>query len=63
MTRSTRRQTILARLVLASAQLQAAHADAKKAGLLETVKQIDTAGAEVAKAIAHANSEQERARA
>lgn len=58
-----RRQTILARLVAASAQLQAAHSDAKKAGLVETATQIDTAGAEVAKAIAHAQREQERARA
>lgn len=63
MTRSTRRQTILARLVAASAQLQAAHADAKAAGFADTTKQIDTAGAEIAKAVAQASREQVRVRA
>lgn len=55
------RQTILARLVAASAQLQAAHDDARRAGLVETMQQIDAAGAEIATAIARASSEQEMA--
>lgn len=63
MSPADRRQVILARLMAASAQLQAAHADAKAAGLADTVQQIDTAGAEIAKAVSQASREQVRVRA
>lgn len=63
MTRAHRRQLVLARLVAASAQLQLAHAEAKRAGLVETVRQIDQLGEDLANAISRAQSERERVRA
>lgn len=63
MSPADRRQVILARLIAASAQLQAAHADAKAAGLSDTTRMIDAAGAQIAMAISQAQREQERVRA